>query len=252
MTDIATDNYYYNNQLRKHIIQFMAIFSGMKVSIGKNDFDSESNLIEVPILYGSRDRVVSHIFSEQTQNKMLRLPIMSAQIIDMDLARDRLAGQNQERKEVKLKRGGTIPDDLQQHAMLKPVPYEVSMEVAINTSNTDHHFQILEQLLLLFNPSIQIQVSDAYGNQQSHIEVFLMSINLDENYPAGTETRIVSSTLNFQYIMYLASPVNLRDEIIKSIQLRIAATNDTGVVSDIINDGNIDPFIISTDGAPNS
>jgi hypothetical protein len=251
-SDLQTDSYYYNEQLRKHIIQFMAIFTGMKVSVCKNDFASESNLISVPILYGSRDRVVSYIFQEQTQNKMIKLPMMSVSLVGLDLARDRLSGQNQERKEIKLKRGGSIPDDLQQHTMLKPVPYEVTMELAINTSNTDHHLQMLEQIMLLFNPSLQVQVSDAYGNQQSYIEVFLQSINLDENYPAGTDARIVSSTLTFQYIMYLAAPVNLKDEIIKSIQIRINGAGQSGFTPSELNDGNIDPFIISTDDAPTS
>jgi hypothetical protein len=222
----------------------MAIFTALKVSVGKNNLESSSNLIEVPIVYGSRDRVVSHIFSEQTQNKMLRLPLMSAQVIGIDLAKDRLAGQNTERKQIKLKRGGSIPDDLQQHTMLKPVPYEIQMEVAINTSNTDHHFQILEQILLLFNPSVQVQVSDAYGNQQSFIEVFLQNINLEENYPTGTDTRIVSSTIVFSYVMSLSSPVNLRNEIIKEIQIRIGIANETGT----INVNGVDPFIISADG----
>jgi hypothetical protein len=236
-------NYYYNEQFKKHIVQFMAIFSGLKVSSGKNDFNSASNLITVPVVYGSRDRVVSHIFSEQTQNKILRLPIMSAQLTGIVLATDRLAGQNQERKEIKLKRGGAIPDDLQQHNMLKPVPYEIQMELAINTSNTDHHFQILEQLLLLFNPSLQIQVSDAYGDQQSIIEVFLRNVGLEENYPAGTDDRIVSSVIQFSYVMYLASPVNLRNEIIKEIQIRIGTANDVNS----INYNGIDPFIISAE-----
>ena len=78
MTDISLENYFYNSQLKRSFVQFMAIFSGLKVSIGKNKFDSVTNLIEVPIVYGSRDRVVSYIFQEQTQNKMLRLPTMSA------------------------------------------------------------------------------------------------------------------------------------------------------------------------------
>lgn len=246
--DVSLENYFYNEQFKKHIVQFMAIFSGMKVSVGKNDFDSTTNLIEVPILYGSRDRVVSHIFSEQTQNKMLRLPLMAAQVIGIDLARERLAGQNTERKEIKLQRGGMIPDDLQQHTLLKPVPYNVQMELSINTTNTDHHFQMLEQIFLLFNPSLQIQVSDAYGNTSSIIEVFFQTVNLDENYPAGTDNRIVSSSIIFEFVMYLAAPANLRDEIIKSIQLRLQTINDP---SDI-NPDSVDPFIISTLDAPTS
>ena len=247
-TDISLDNYFYNNQFRKHIVQFMAIFSGLKVSVGKNDLESQTNLMEVPVIYGSRDRVVSHIFSENTQNKMLRLPIMGAQLIALQIASDRLSGQNQERKTVHLKRGGSIPDDLQQHTMLKPLPYEVTMELSINTTNTDHQFQMLEQILLLFNPSLQIQVSDAYGDQQSILEVFLGGINLEENYPAGTDSRIVSSTLIFTFIMYLSGPVNLRNEIIKSIIVRIGAFNNATGSPASINEGNVDPFIISADG----
>ncbi len=248
MTDVSVENYFYSQQFRKHIIQFMAIFAGMKVSVGKNDFDSESNLIEVPIVYGSRDRVVSHIFSENTQNKMLRLPIMSAQVVGITPALDRMAGQNTERKEIKLKRGGVIPDDLQQITVLKPVPYTVDMELSINTSNTDHHFQILEQIFLLFNPSLQIQVSDAYGNTSSIIEVLLQGVNLEENYPAGTDNRIISSTMLFQYVIYLAAPANLRNEIIKSIQIRLTAGDN---IVDVDFNG-INPFIIDTTGAPTS
>ena len=248
MTDISVENYFYSQQFRKHIIQFMAIFAGMKVSVGKNDFESESNLIEVPIVYGSRDRVVSHIFSENTQNKMLRLPIMSAQVVGITPALDRMSGQNTERKEIKLKRGGVIPDDLQQITVLKPVPYTVDMELSINTSNTDHHFQILEQIFLLFNPSLQIQVSDAYGNTSSIIEVLLQGVNLEENYPAGTDNRIISSTILFQYVIYLAAPANLRNEIIKSIQIRLTAGDN---IVDVDFNG-VNPFIIDTTGAPTS
>lgn len=244
--DNSINNYFYDGQFKSHITQFMAIFAGLKVSVGKNDFDSETNLIEVPVVYGSRDRVVSHIFAENTQNKMLRLPIMSAQVIAIEPAADRRAGQGTERKEVKLKRGGMIPDDLQQVTTIKPVPYTVDMELAINTSNTDHHFQILEQIFLLFNPSLQIQVSDDYGNTSSIIEVFLQSINLEENYPAGNDNRIISSTLIFQYVMYLASPANLRNEIIKSIQIRLQNSYSTTS----FNPDGIDPFIIDTTDAP--
>ena len=242
MTDISLENYFYNSQLKRSFVQFMAIFSGLKVSIGKNKFDSATNLIEVPIVYGSRDRVVSYIFQEQTQNKMLRLPTMSAAMTSIRLSRDRLAGQNQIRKEVKVRRGGTIPDDLVQHSMLKPVPYEVTMELSINTSNTDSQLQMLEQIMLLFNPSLQIQLSDVFGDQTAIMEVEMQDVNLDENYPAGNDERIISSALTFTYIMNLSGPVDLRDEIIKEIKVRFGNIDEFGIN---VNSGDIDPFVIS-------
>jgi len=242
MTDISLENYFYNGQFKRSFVQFMAIFSGLKVAIGKNDKNSATNLIEVPIAWGSRDRVVSYIFQEQTQNKMLRLPAMSAMMTSVRLARDRLAGQNQIRKEVKVRRGGVIPDDLNQHSMLKPVPYEVTMELSINTTNTDNQLQMLEQIFLLFNPSLQIQVSDAFGDQTAVMEVEMQDITLDENFPVGNDNRIISSMLNFTYVMYLGGPVDLRDEIIKEIQVRFGAIDEFGIN---INASGIDPFIIS-------
>ena len=241
--DISLENYYYNSQLKRSFVQFMAIFSGLKVSIGKNDFNSQSNLIDVPIAFGSRDRVVSYIFQEQTQNKMLKLPAMSAMMTGLRISRDRLSGQNQVRKEVKLKRGGSIPDDLIQHSMLKPIPYEVTMELSINTTNTDHQLQMLEQILLLFNPTLEIQISDAFGDQGAILEVELQDISLDENYPAGNDNRIISSMITFTYILYLSSPVDLRDEIIKEIKVRFGSIDESGIN---LNASNIDPFTIST------
>jgi len=244
-TDIDTslENYFYNSQFKRSYVQFMAIFSGLKVSIGKNDFHSATNLIEVPIAYGSRDRVVSYIFQDQTQNKMLRLPVMSATMTSVRLAKDRLAGQNQVRKEVKVRRGGAIPDDLNQHSMLKPIPYEVTMELSINTTNTDNQLQMLEQIMLLFNPSLQIQVSDAFGDQTAIMEVELQDITLEENYPAGNDNRIISTMLTFTYILYLGGPVDLRDEIIKEIQVRFGEIDSNGIN---VNASGIDPFIINT------
>ena len=243
-TDKSLENFFYNSQLKKSFVQFMAIFTGMQVSTGKNDFNSATNLIRVPIMHGSRDRVVSYIFQEQTQNKMLRLPIMSAQMTGVRIARDRLSGQNQVKDTVKLKRGGMLPDDLQHMQQLKPVPYEITMELSINTSNTEHHLQMLEQIFLLFNPSLQIQLSDTFGDQAAVMEVELQDIALEENYPAGQDQRIVSSALTFTYVLYLSGPVNLRNEIIKQIQVRFGEIENGQIA---INPGNIDPFSISAD-----
>ena len=38
-----------------------------------------------------------------------------------------------------------------------PVPYNLTMQVDIWSGNTDQKLQLLEQILILFNPSIQLQ-----------------------------------------------------------------------------------------------
>ena len=247
--DIALENYYYSGQLRSHILQFMAIFSGLKVAHGKNDFDSTTNLQNVSIFYGSKDRVVAHILSENTQNKMVRLPAMSVQLMGLEIARERLTGQGITKRDVRLPRGGAIPDDLQVIERLQSIPYTANMELSIHTSNTDQQFQILEQILLLFNPSLQIQVSDKFGNRQMLVEVFLETISPEENYPAGTDPRLINTNISFTYVFYLTPPTSLSDDVIHKIKVRLQAVSEIDDNPSILNEG-IDPFVISTIGAP--
>ena len=58
------NGYYYDAQLKNYILQFMAIFSGLQVQIGKWNTQDE-RLISVPVHYGHMDRVVAAIIAEQ-------------------------------------------------------------------------------------------------------------------------------------------------------------------------------------------
>lgn len=244
--DTSLQNHYYAEQIRNHMIQFMAIFGGLQVSIGVNDNNSATNLVEVPIVMGSRDRVVDHIFSANTQNKMLRLPTMAADLTGLQFSPEHAAGQNQIRRETKLERGGTIPDDLQTLVAMKPIPYAATVDLGILTSNKDQMFQCLEQILLLFNPQLQFQVSDAYGDQTKMVMLFLDNITMDENFAPGTDDRIMSTTLQFSFIMYLSPPVNYRDNVIKRILLRLQQVDNLDELPPDLN-GGVDPFIIDVD-----
>ena len=41
-----------------------------------------------------------------------------------------------------------------------PVPYLLNMQVDVWTSNTDQKLQLMEQILVLFNPALEIQHND--------------------------------------------------------------------------------------------
>lgn len=219
--------FYYNEQLRRYIIQFMAIFGGMRVRVGKTG-DLEPRLITVPIAYGSKDRVVAAIKADNTQNKQLRLPIMSAYISELDLAPESRKGVGAERRQTYLGTGALFPDDTQVVHQLMPIPYKLTMELSIYASNTDQHLQILEQILILFDPVLQIQTNDDVFDWTKISTVELTSIRLDENYPAGTDRRIIQSGLLFSFVVYLSAPANVKKDYVRDIFLRI------GTVSTIV------------------
>lgn len=218
--------YFYTHQFHKHVIQFMEIFRDLQVKTGIGK-DGVEKFIDVPVAYGSKDRVTASILAGNTQNKPLRLPTMSAYLQGVAIANDRFKGIDTERKTTHMPRGGLFPDDVTLVVQLMPVPYRLSMQLVIYSSNINTHLQILEQILILFNPSIQIQTSDAAYDMGKITTVELKDIGMEENYPIGTDRRVITTQLTFDVIMYLTAPTQVRDDAIKSIRMRIGAVTSS-------------------------
>lgn len=221
--DQSVTNFYYAQQLKHYAIQFMAIFADMQVMSGKNDYNSQSNLIHVPIKYGSMDRVVGAIKANNTQNTMMRVPIMAANLIDFDIAKEKMAGQGTGDRHVYLPTGSVFPDDLKVVYRRKHIPYNAIFELSVLTSNKDQQFQIMEQICLLFDPILQFQTSDDEFNASKITVVELKSITFDENYPSGADKRYIQTNFTFETPFYLSAPYDVRTEVVKKIMLRLEA-----------------------------
>lgn len=223
---IPKQAYWYDEQLKRYIIQFMTIFSGLQVQIGKTENVDQTALIPVTIHYGNHDRVVASLVAENTQNKPIRLPCMTAYMSGFDIATDLMHGTGQERRNTYVPTGGLLPDDARVVHQRMPVPYKMQVQLGIYASNTNQHFQILEQILMLFEPQLTLQTSDSPFDWTRLSTVKLVSTSLDQQHPIGTDRRIIQSTLNFEMPVYLGSPADVRKDFIKTIQMRIGVVNN--------------------------
>lgn len=245
------DNYYFNNQLARYIVQFMHIFNGLKVITGKRE-NGETKELFVPIHYGSRDRVTSSILNENTQNKPLRLPVMSCYMTGIVYADDRKKGVGTVRSSTFVPRGGILPDDARVVYQLMPNPYNITMSLSVYTSNINTQHQIIEQIFMLFDPILQIQISDSAFDWTKLTTVFLRDINYEENYPSGTDRRMIVTTITFDIPIYISAPANLKDQIIKDIYARIGTVEGHNLSSEDIlaqlDEQNIDyQLLVSSD-----
>lgn len=226
--------YYFNNQIARYLLQFMHIFDGINVVTGKNGA-GETQTLTVPIHYGSRDRVTASILNQNTQNTPLRLPTMSCYLSNIVYADDRKKGVGAVRTTSYVPRGGLLPDDARVIHQLMPNPYDITITLSIYTSNMNTQHQILEQILMLFDPILQIQISDSTFDWTKITSVLLRDISYEENYPAGTDRRMNITTISFELPIYIAAPANLKDQIIKDIYLRIGTVDtDTTTGADIL------------------
>lgn len=210
------DTYYYDAQIRDYIKQFCAIFSNMYVKTGKPE-----KFLQVPIVVGNKDRVVAAIMSRNTQNLTFSLPMMAAYMESIELAPERRKGIGTVDRRVFMPASGVFPDDLRVVQRVMPVPYNMNMALSIYASNTDQLHQILEQILLIFDPIVQIQKNDAAFDWTKVTHVELTGINNNENYPVAGDNRIINWDLSFLVPIYISAPLDLKDNIIKSVKIRL-------------------------------
>ena len=241
---MAFDYYYYDSQIKGYLIQFMSVFAGMKVMIGAND-NAEQQLIDVPVHYGNKDRVVASILSDNTQNKPLRLPVMSVNLSNIALAPELRKGVGTQRRNTYLPQGKVFPDDIQTVRQYMPVPYKAFAELAIYASNTEQRLQILEQILMLFDPIIQIQKNDNVFDWTKLTSIELTDVRFDDNYPSGADRRMLVSSLDFTFPIYLSAPANIKKDFVKDIFVRLTAVDQISAGSsqellDEINDQGVD------------
>lgn len=217
--------YYYNQQIRNYILQFMAIFTDLQVMIGKSATDNDFQLISVPIHYGHQDRVVAAILADNTQNTPIRLPTMSAYMRGFAIAENRMKGTGTERRTAYVPTGGLVPDDIKVIHQRMPVPYDLTMELSLYASNTEQHLQMLEQILILFDPQLQFQTDDAPFNWTRLSHVKIQDITLETNFPIGTDRRIIQSTIVFEMPIWLDTPADVRRDFVAQVLMRVGVIN---------------------------
>ena len=232
--------YYFDSQLRSYLLQFIAIFNGLQVQTGKGECD-EQQFISVPCVIGNKDRVVAALFAGNTQNRMFSLPTMAVYLQNLAIADERRKVQAYVDQRVTMKAGGVFPDDLRVVKRAMPVPYNMTVELSLFASNQLQMHQILEQILVLFNPDLQIQRSDAPFDWTKLVSVKLTDITNEENYPSGTTPRVVQWTLTFEMPIFLSLPMGVKDDLVRRVIIQIAAS-DTMVVNEVDENGELIPF----------
>jgi len=113
-----------------------------------------------------------------------------------------------------------------------PTPYTLTVNVDVWSSNTDQKLQILEQILMLFNPSLEIQTTDNYIDWTSLSVVNMTGLTFSgRTIPTGTESDIDIATLTFTTPIWISPPVKVKrlgviTQVINSIFNETAGTID--------------------------
>ena len=202
-----TPLFFYDEQIRRFLLQFTRIFSNFQVEYGRNEEGTDHTLVRVPVRYGDSSRQAQTVLQNNSASTMTATPLMTFYITDLKYDRPRIQEPYFVSKiAVRQRTYDEVSDSYettQGNAFtierLMPVPYELTIKLDIWTSNTNQKMQLLEQMLVLFNPALEIQSTDNYIDWTSLTVCELTDVNWSSRtIPMGTENPIDIATLTFK------------------------------------------------------
>jgi|APGre2960657404_1045060.scaffolds.fasta_scaffold00161_16 hypothetical protein len=223
--------YFYDGQIRRYLTQIIRLLSNFVVRYG------DGTLVRVPVMYGDVDRQAASIINQNSENTLPATPKIAVYVTDFDLARDRLGdatyvGKMHFRERAVDEETGMYTNEQGRNytvERLMPTPFTLTVKVDIWSANTEQKLQILEQILVLFNPSLEIQTTDNYVDWTSLSVVELGDVVFSSRtIPTGTNSAIDVASLTLTTPVWISPPVKVKK---------------LGIVTNIINNifGSIDP-----------
>jgi hypothetical protein len=174
-------------------------------------------------MYGDADRQVASVIRNNSENKVNSVPKIAVYVSSLALDRSRTSDASFVGK-VHVRERDTQTDPVTGHTTynqangrnytverLMPTPFKLTMKVDIWSANTDQKLQIMEQILVLFNPSLEIQTTDNYIDWTSLSVLDLTNINWSSrSVPIGADTPIEIGTLTVETPIWISPPVKVK------------------------------------------
>jgi len=201
-------------------LQFTRIFSGFQVEYAnENDGVNAAALIRVPVRYGDATRNAQTIIQENSRNSLPSTPMMTFYITGLDYEQTRMqepyfvskVNVRQRTYDASTETYETTQGNAFTVERLMPVPFKLTINLDIWTSNTNQKLQLLEQILTLFNPSLEVQSTDNFIDWTSLSTMYLdRTVWSSRSIPSGSENPIDVATLTFSMPIWISSPAKVK------------------------------------------
>jgi hypothetical protein len=234
--------FFYDNQIRRFLLQFAKIFSNWYVTKGK-DPNGNDILVRVPIMYGDQSRQVSTVIANNSASNLPSAPLITYYItaLEYDQRRTqvptfvdkinvRQRAYNTETQSYEQVQGQAFSID-----RLMPVPYTLRVQVDFWTTNYNQKLELIEQLGTLFNPSLEIQSTDNFVDWTSLSVVYQDGLTFSSRtIPQGTGNPIDVMTWKFYMPIWISTSSKLKK--LGVIEKVIASIFSGNAIQDMADD----------------
>jgi len=213
-----TQDYFYDGQIRRFLTQFARMFSNFQVNIGTEE---NPTLTRIPIRYGDISRNAASIIGDNSNNTFPCAPMFSFYINSLVYDRKNLQEPHHVNRKVVRQRKWVEETQLyaetEGNAFLverhMPAPYILGLTLDLWTSNINTKLQATEQILWIFNPSLEIQSTDNFldWTSLSTVEIDPQVNWSNRSIPRGTEGDDVIDicTIKFTLPIWISPPARV-------------------------------------------
>lgn len=222
--------FFYDQQIRRFLIQFAKVFSMWQVTKGK-DPAGNPILMRVPIMYGDSSRQAATIIANNSASNLPSAPLLTYYISGLEY--DQRRTQDPTFVDKINVRQRAYNSDTQSYEQvqgqafnverLMPVPYTLRINLELWTTNINQKLEFVEQLGTLFNPSLEIQSTDNFIDWTSLSVVYQDGITwTSRSIPQGSGNPIDVFSWKFYMPIWISTPAKLKkfgviEKIIASI-----------------------------------
>ena len=210
--------FFYDNQIRRFLIQFAKIFSNWQVTRGKDPAGNDI-LVRVPIMYGDSSRQAATIIANNSASSLPSAPLITYYITGLEYDQKRTQDPTFLDK-VQVRQRAYNPDTQQYEQVqgqaftverLMPVPYTLRISVDFWTTNYNQKLELIEQLGTLFNPALEIQSTDNFIDWTSLSVVFQDGLTFtSRTIPVGNSNPIDVMTWKFYIPIWISTSAKLK------------------------------------------
>lgn len=181
--------------------------------------DAKGNVVKVPVRYGDMTLQVASVINKNSENFVTSAPFIACYIKDLQFDRPRMQDPtfvskvNIREREFDESGNQYLNTQGANYTVerIMPTPYIATFNADIWTTNVDQKLQLWEQIVVLFNPSLEIQTTDNYIDWTSLSLLELTGqVWSSRSIPQGTEQNIDVLTLTFTAPIWITPPAKVK------------------------------------------
>lgn len=216
---MAQLDFFYDSQIRSYLKQIISVFHGFQYQYYTRD--GNTALRQIPVRWGDPSRMAMHIMRNNSENVINSAPFMTISIQNIAYDPTRTQAPSFTQKVQVAER--EFDEELQAYTAnegkkytverFMPVPWNLTIQLDIWTTNTEQKLQIFEQVAMLFNPTLDIQSNSNALDWSSLTYMHLQDTNFSSrSVPVGTDSTIDILQKTFLVPIWINPPAKVKKQ----------------------------------------